>query len=265
MVALLASALAAGLLLASLGGPIPLAVAVAVLQALLLYGWSRAWDIPAARPSALVALVFGWLATGFTVNRSEEALDIAVLGPVLGAIGIGFVVMVIIQLARRDGRARLTASLTLGVAGLVLSASAAIWLGLGRDETTEALLVLALAGTLVGALAYAIPGPRWLIGILAALLAGGTGLLMETALPMISDTGLSFEAVSLTAGLCGLTAAAAMWVVGLIRDDPQSAQGSDEGRSLPYTLVGAALPVVLAAPVAFAASWAVVEEVFSRG
>ncbi len=257
MAALLASAVAGVLVAASLGGQWVLAAAVVGLQALLILGFVRATDVPAARASGAVALVAGALASGLVAAEAAGSLDPQTLRPVLVASGGGFVALVIVQLARRDGRARLTASLSLGVTMLVLASSASIWLGLGTDDPGEAVLLVALAGAATAAAIAAFPGPLLLWAVGGGIAAASVGLIMDAYAPPIADSSLSAAAAALVAGMSGLAAVAGLWVARLIRDDRVV-----EDAPMPsgvHAMLAASLPVVLAAPVAFTAAWAVVE------
>lgn len=261
MAALLASAVAGVLVAASLGGQYLLAAAVVGLQALLVLAMVRASDVPAARTSGAVALVAGALASALVAAESAGPLDPQTLRPVLVASGGGFVALVIVQLTRRDGRARLTASLSLGVTMLVLASSAAIWLGLGADDLGEAVLLVALAGTATGAAIAAFPGPLLLWAAGGGIAAASVGLIMDAYAPPIADSSLSAGAAALVAGTCGLVAVAGLWVARLIRDD-RAVEDAPMEASV-HALLAATLPVVLAAPVAFSAAWAVVEGIVS--
>jgi hypothetical protein len=257
MAALLASALAGVLVAASLGGQHLLAAAVVLVQALLVVGMARFSDVPAARTSGAVALVAGAVASVLVAQQPDGPLDPQTLAPVLIASGGGFVALVIVQLARSDGRARLTASLSLGVTMLVLASATAIWLGLGTDEVGEAVLLVALAGTAVGAAIAVFPGPVLLWAVGGVIAAASVGLIMDAYAPPVADSTLSAGAAALVAGLCGLAAVAGLWVARLVRDDRSVEDAPMPGPG--YALLSATLPVVLAAPVAFCAAWAVAD------
>lgn len=271
MAALLASALAGVLVAATLGGRYALAAAVGLVQVLLLGGIVLASDVPARRSSALVALVAGLAAAGFVVARGETAtvaepsadadVVLASLTPLLVAVGAGFVAMAVVQLARRDGRDRLTASLTLGVTALLLAVTPAVWLGIADDDVGTALLLLALAGTATGAAIAAFPGPLLLWAIGGAVAGGGVGLLLQAYAEPVADSGLHPFVTALAAGACGLAAVAGLWVVRLARGDRERA-GHPLGGA-PNALLTSALPLVVAAPVAFGVAWAIAEGVLA--
>lgn len=257
MASLAASALAGVLVAASLGGRYVLAAGVVAVLAVLMLSVVAASDIPASRTSAAVALVAG-AAASLMVALEGGPLDVDVLQPVLVAVGAGFVATVIVQLARRDGRDRLSASWMLGVTALVLAAMSAAWLGLGDDALGEALLPLALAGVAVASAITVFPGPQWLWAIGGTIGAASMGPIMAAYVPVIDDTAITPAQAALVAGASGLAAVSGLWVARLVRDDRSPADAPMPARSA--LLLTAALPVVLAAPVAFAASWAVTSE-----
>lgn len=267
MAALLASALAGVLVVACMGGRYALAAGIVLVQVLVLGGIVLASDVPARRSSALVALVAGLGAAVFVVARGEMAaaddpsaeadLLLASLTPLLVATGAGFVGMAVVQLARRDGRDRLTASLTLGVTALLLAVTSAAWLGIADDEVGRALLLASLAGTATGAAIAAFPGPLLLWAVGGTIAAGGVGLLLQAYAEPVADSGLHPFVTALAAGACGLAAVAGLWVVRLARGDRERA-GHPWGAA-PIALLTSALPLVVAAPVAFGVAWAVAQ------
>lgn len=260
MAPLAASALAGVLVAASLGDRYLLAVAVVAVQALLLLGIARATDIPASRASAGVALLAGAVAAGL-VAAQQGPLDPDTLRPVLVAVGVGFVVTVIVQLTRRDDREQLTASWTLGVTALALTTSAAAWLALGTDDLGAVLLALALAGTATAAAIAIFPGPGWLWAIGGTIGAASIGPIMAAYVPSVNDTSITAGQAALVAGSCGLASAAGLWVARLVRSDRSADEAPlASGAWVPLT---ATLPLVLAAPVAFVAAWAVTSELIA--
>lgn len=259
MAALVASALAGGLVAASwLGDAYAIGAGIAVVQLLLVVGLARSTDVPAARTSATLALVAGLGSGAYVILTAEAPVDSDALAPVLVAVGAGFVSMVIVQLARRDGRGRLTASLTFGVTMLLLTAASVSWLVLGSDTVGEGILLIALTGVAVGAAIMIFPGPEplWVLG--GTIGAGSVGLIMQAYLEPVEAADLGPLAAAVVAGACGLAGSVGVWAARLLRDDPgASPQGSRLG--LTHALVVSALPVALAGPAAAATTWAFVE------
>lgn len=259
MAALLASALAGLLAAAALGGRVLLALGVGVVQVLLLAGMVRATDVPARLTSALVALAAGLAAAGFVVARDGVAADEGAdtLTPLIVAAGLGFVAMVVVQLTRRDGRDRLTASLTLGVTALLLVVSSTAWLGVGDDDAGTAVLLLALAGTATGAAFAAFPGSLLLWAIGGGIAAASVGVLLQAHAATVADTDVGAGAAALAAGACGAAAVAGVWILSLVRRD-RALDGADVSGA-PDALLVSTLPLVVAAPAAFAVAWGVAE------
>lgn len=256
MAALLASGLAGAMVAASLAGRYGLLAGAALLQVLLLAGMVRTADVPAGRISAALAFVAGLSSAVYLAVTVEGAFDEAALTGLLVAMGAGFVAMTVVQLARRDGRDRLTASLTFGVTALLLSVAAAGWLGLGDDDTGVALLLLALTGTAVGAAIMIFPGPAWLWVVGGTIGAASVGLIVQEYVVAVEDADLGPIVAAVVAGACGLAATIGVWAARLLRDERQG--GADVApASLDHALVVAALPVALAATVALGGAWLV--------
>jgi hypothetical protein len=266
MAALVTSALAGALVAASwFGGRYALAAGVAVVQVLLVVGLARTVEVPAGRTSSVVALLAGLGAGGYVVATAEGPFDPATMAPVLVAVGAGFVGMVIVQLARQDGRERLTPSLTFGVTALILSTAAVGWLALGDDSVGEALLLVGLTGAAVAAaiMIFPGPGPLWVIG--GTIAAASVGLILPTYVEPIDDADLGLLVAAVTAGACGFASTVGVWTARLLREDRslgRQASGATHAPLLPWVHVVtvSAMPLALAGPAAVAAAWA-----FSEG
>jgi hypothetical protein len=259
MAALLASALAGVLVAGTVGGRYALAGAVALAQLVLVLGIARGSNIPGSRISAAVALVAGVATVGLIATQPEAPPDPDTLLPLVGTAGLGFVAMIVVQLLRRDGRERLTASLTLGVTTLLLATVGATWLGLWGEDIGTALLLLALAGTATAAAIAAFPGPLSLWALGATIAAASVGLLLHSYAPQVADVDLNPGVAALVGGVSGLAAVIGLGAARMVAAD--STIGGRPMPALPAGLLSAALPVVVAAPVAFAVGWAVAEGV----
>lgn len=256
MAALLASGLAGVMVAASLAGRYGLVAAAALVQVLLLVGMVRTADVPAGRISAALALTAGLSTAVYLAVTVEGAFDETALTSLLVAMGAGFVAMVVVQLARRDGRERLTASLTFGVTALLLSVSAAGWLGLGDDDTGVALVLLALTGTAVGAAIMIFPGPAWLWIVGGTIAAASVGLIVAEYVVLVEDADLGPVVAGVVAGACGCAATIGVWTARLLRDERAAAAGILPP-AVDHAMVVAALPVVLPAPIALVGAWLV--------
>lgn len=166
------------------GGAVPSAVVVALAAVMMGYGWPRLLDLPSPRGVqavlllAVVAMVgAALLGDGRDLRWVPVALAITVVGSFLH------------QLLRRDGRARLVATLggTALAAGLV--AGGACFVGAAAQDD-GALLVLAAAiavvfSTALDWLLHARRGAAWTLplSVLVAA-AGAAGLALATSVPV---------------------------------------------------------------------------------
>ena len=238
----------AGLLVgATLLGRWPLAVTVALLQALLLLGLVRGSDVPAARTSGVLALVVGLGTTVLVAAGPEQPPGSADLLPVAAAPGAALVAMAVVQLARRD-RARLTASFTFGVSIAVLAVMPVFWLALWSEPEGTALQLVALAGAATAAAFAVFPGPRllWVAG--GAIAAAGVGLLVRAYASDVASAVSPGPAAALAA-VAGLAAAGGLWASRLVAaDHPPSGPAET-------ALLAASTAPTLAAPVSYGLAW----------
>jgi hypothetical protein len=259
MAALLASALAGALVGATLLGTPALAAAVVLVQVLLVAGIAATSDLPALRASGAVVLLAGAGSVAAVVLR-DPGLPLTSLDPLVAAGGLGIVALAVVQLARRDGRDRLTASLTTGVAMLALVVTAATWVGLAVYPAGTAALLVTLTGVAVAVAFDVFPGPRWLWVAGGAVAAAGAGLLVQTYAPQASDLAAQGDlpggapVAALLAGAAGLAGALGLAVARWLAADPHAVASRAAS-----ALLMATLPVVLAAPVALAVGLLVVD------
>lgn len=220
MPALLGAALAGLLLLASSAGRPVLVGGLLVVQVIVATGGIGQVAVPAARSAGWLALAVGATATlGAALAGAEPDARIPA-----AALGLAFVAAVVGQLFRRAGRPRLTASLTLAVAGAVLTAPLAWWLLLRAAPHGRTSVALGLVGVaavlLVEAVAAAVPArarpwlravgavgaagagaglaaaswPEPVARVSAAVVAGGAGLLALAALAVVDALAVDVEA-----------------------------------------------------------------------
>jgi hypothetical protein len=257
--ALLASALAGLLVAATLGGRYAVAAAVAGVQALLVLGLVRADVAPATRVGGVVALLAG-IAGALVVAVRDPGLAPSSLQPLAAVVGLGLVAMAVVQLARRDGRASLTASLSASVTMLALGAMAAVWVGLAVYPAGPAAMLVALTAVAVAVFFAVFPGPRWLWVVAGTAGAIGAGLLVQSYAPQASEAGLGVVPAALLAAGASLAAwtglGVARWVV---QDGAAAGEPAYDVSALTSALLVATLPLALAAPVVFAAGLLVVD------
>lgn len=240
---------------AAAGGRAALICAVVVVQAMLAAGWLRAAAIPGAAGAAVVVVVAAAAADGYAARDSAEPL-----APVAGVVAVAFLATLLLQLAQR-GRTRVTESLAVTMTGVLLVVLAAHLVAVlgGAGESAAAVLVALAAGAavLAGRLVDEVAPrqrpagevrrgwPGLLAGLVAAaaagMLAGGNGALG-------AGSGV---VIGIAVGV-----AATLAEVGV----EQMATGlSADRRRSAVLLLGAVLPLVVAAPVGYAVTRLLVE------
>jgi hypothetical protein len=209
------AALAATMALASAAGGAIFAGAVALVQVLFTLGSVRSVAVPSARPAAWLALAAGLGALTWVYLEESPGLTplVAVLGPTL-------VVAIVIQLVRRDGRPRLTASLSLSVAACVLAMLPVMWVALRAAADGYHSVGLALFGVGLLSLTEALPisrAVRRVLGVLVAVV-GGAAVVM-----FVGSVGAAVPAVSgvVVTAFAGVMAATAFAMVDRIADDSE--------------------------------------------
>jgi hypothetical protein len=234
-----ASGFIAALALASVAGRTVLAAGVVVVQFVFALGGVRRASVPATRLAGWLALTVGVAGSVWTAFA-----DTADLKPVASLLGPALVVAVVVQLARRDGRAYLTESLTLAVGASALAVLPVAWIALRGADGGAYAVGLGLLGVGVVALAEAIPlspAVRRMLAVLAATaLAAGLVSLIDDVAEAVPAVG----AVVVTA-FGALAATSALAAV----DRLGAEVGDRDGAMLVPLYV--ALPIVAAAPVAY--------------
>jgi hypothetical protein len=225
-----AGALASAAVLAgALGGEAWLWAAVVGLQLYVVMSWHRSLDAPAAASGALVgggltAIVDVVVAT----SDSEPGL-----GPIAVVLGAGYLVAVVQQLVRRDGREHLVDALAATVSLATIASFGAAWLVLWQLADGEDLVVVLAGASVAASVGRLAPGTT---GAWVGPLASGAvaGALLGAA---VDDTGLGV-------GL-GVAAAAPACLAAAMQ---ARVHGSGRG-----WLTGAVWPVLVAAPLGYVA------------
>src|SRR3954449_10185304 len=132
------AAMAGALALGAYAGSVVLLVAVAGTQAVMVYGWHRALDVPGALGGALLAGAAAGVADLFLVVRD----DARPLAPLSGVLGLAVIGAFLHQLARRGKRAQLTGSLTATAALAVFAVLAGLYLAALQTRGEAALVAL---------------------------------------------------------------------------------------------------------------------------
>lgn len=249
MSSLLAAGLVGMLALASAAGGEFLAAGVFIAQVVLVMGAVRAAPIPAANGAAWLALLVGGGATGWTAWAGLPGLAPAaiVLGPAL-------VLAMVVQLLRRDGRARLTASLTLTVAACVLVVLPVAWIGLRYADGGGYAVALGLLGAGIAVLADALGVSAMVRRLLAVLAAAAAAAALAVWVEDFSAVpAVSAVAVAAFGAVMAIVALAAVDVLGTESGGGREQQLVGQNRDvigvvMPLRIV---MPVVVAAPVVY--------------
>jgi len=190
--ALLTLACSAVLVLAGYAHQAVVVLAVALLQAALAFSWHDATALPGRRGGASVAVAAG-VGASLAVFLDGEDGEVT---PLLGAVGIGFVLALLHQLTRRDGRPDVVASLSGTVTLVALTVLPATWIA--ERESRGGAAVLACAATAAAVAVLATLLPRWPLLGGALGLAGGTaaGTGVAALEPVLASSGRWIAAVA---------------------------------------------------------------------
>jgi hypothetical protein len=229
--AALAAGLAALLVLGAGTDPVVLVLAVAVVQLLLAAVWFAALDATGGVVGRLLVAASA-VGADVAVLRTDETRPMAHVAPVLA---VALLAAFGQQLFRRDGRDRLSGSLTATGSAVVVAGLGAAWpaVEVGQDGTALAVvaaaaLVAAPAADLAGA---ALRVPRWVSAVVAALATAG-------AAPAVAGrSGLELATALAAAGVAAVAAR-----LGVILADRVPA---------PHLVLPAVLPALLVAPATY--------------
>lgn len=207
MSSLLAAGLVGVLALASAAGGQLLAAGILIVQFVFTMGSVRLAPVPEAGRSAWLALVVGAAAAGWVA-----VAGIPELSPLAKVLGPAFLLAIVIQLSRGDGRSRLNSSLSLTIAGCVLAALPAAWIGLRFADGGAYAVGLGLLGVGAAVLAEMLGTSVTLRRLLGVLMAGvaavGLVVLIEdlaAEVPPVSAVVMAvFGAVLAVAALAGV-------------------------------------------------------------
>ena len=233
----------------SAAGGMFLAGGVLVAQVVFVMGAVRMAPIPAANSAAWLALLVGGGATGWTAWAGLPGLS-----PVAIVLGPALVLAIVVQLFRRDGRPRLTASLTLTVAACVLAVLPVAWVGLRYADGGSYAVALGLLGAGVAVLADALGISVMLRRLLAVLVAAALAAAMVVWLESFS-TVPAVSAVAVAA-FGAVMAIVALAVVDVLADESRRRQeqlvvGPTTDVAVTVTPLRVVMPIVVAAPVTY--------------
>ncbi len=242
----IAAAAGAGLLIAaSAAGRLWLAAALAAAQLLLVVGWFRAADLTTRwHVAAGVVAAGGAVAADVALLRSADHSDVRALTAVLAVVvGLAFVV----QLVRRDGRARLTDALAATIATGALAIAGAVLLGVRGGRAGADVVAVALVAGGLAVLPVQRRLPLWLSGPLGLAVGVGVGVAVAGE---IADVGAgSGSAVAATAAVLALVARIAVGAIGAAgASGVAGASSSGIGTLRRGWPVATTLPIALLAP-----------------
>jgi hypothetical protein len=223
----IAAGIAVGLALVlglAAAGPVGVLVAaIALVQVLVALRWFAVLDIDAAARGGAIVGAAAAIGADLAVALRDDRRP---LSPVTAVLGLAMLAALIQQLVRRDGRDRLTASLSATVSLAAVGTLGSAYLGTQSSREGAAFVATAVA-----VVTTIVPGPP-VIGATLGLVAG---VVAGAVVGVLSDLGAR------TGGLVGLgcTVAAGVAVVFARR------------AASPDPLVTAGLPLLVAAPVAY--------------
>jgi hypothetical protein len=204
-----------------------LVVAVLVVQGLLVWSWYGALDVPGRTAGSVLAGAAAVTADVLLLVRD----DTRALTPVTGVLAVAMIGAIVHQLGRRDGRTRLTESLTATTTLVVLATLGALFIATEQTLGGPALVALAALSAAVAAGVSMVPLPT---GLVAGIAAVG-GLVLGLLVAAITDLSAG---PALTTGAAA--AGTALAVIMFVRRAKQ-----------PALATAAALPLLTVAPVAY--------------
>lgn len=174
--AVLTGAVAGLLALAAWWGDTALAVALVVVGVIYAFGWPRLVDIPSKRGSWVVvtlATVAAHASAWWT--EGIDGLAVVVAGGVIASF--------VHQMARKDGRPRLTETVSATVTGILVVTAGVGWLV--AAFTALEVVLLGAAALVAASAATAIPARGPVVGAAAAVAATAVGAGVGLVFPMI--------------------------------------------------------------------------------
>ena len=151
-------------------------VAVLAIAAIgLALGWPRLLGLPSPTGSSVVIALTGVFAIG-------AAVAVGTLVPLIAVLGFAVVAAFLHEMVRRDGRPRLTESVSGTVTGAVAASSAAGWVVVSEVGPPAVVITAAGAALTVSALAALLPLERAQAALVASFVGLGVGVAMADVL-----------------------------------------------------------------------------------
>jgi hypothetical protein len=216
-------------------------VPVVVVQVAVVVTWHWSLGVPSAATGAAVG---GGLAVivDVVVATTDEAPS---LGPVAVVLGAGYLIAVVQQLVRTDGRERLVDSLAATVALATVAALGVAWVVIAELADGEAAAVVLAGGCVAAAVGRLAPGIAGAGGV--PLLAGAAAGALIGAVAADAWLGLG---LGVAAGIPAALAATLQFRAG---GPAEVSAGGLAGAELGGWAVSALWPVLVAAPLGYIA------------
>jgi hypothetical protein len=162
---------------ASSSGRVLLATALLAVQLALVIGWFRSAHLATVgQASGAFAAMAAAVAADIVLLRTHDRANVRGLaGVVAGLVIVAFV----IQLARRDGRDRLTSAISASVASGALAIAASVLIAVRGGPHGTTLVAVALTAVAVGVLPVQPQVPLWASIPAGLALGAGAGLLVS--------------------------------------------------------------------------------------
>ena len=171
------SLFAGGVLAASSSGRLLLATTLLVVQLALVIGWFRSAQLTTlGQASGALAAMAAAVAADIVLLRTHDRANVRGLAGVLAGLVI---VAFVIQLARRDGRERLTNAIAASVASGALAIAVSVLLAVRGGPHGTTLVAVALTAVAVGVLPVQPQVPLWASIPAGLALGAGAGLLVS--------------------------------------------------------------------------------------
>ena len=182
---------------------VAVAVGVGLVQLLLVWTWFPALQVRGVLGGRVVTVAAA-AAADIAVLAADDARPSA---PLAAVLALTLLAAFVVQLLRRDGRERLTASLTATGTAATMVVLGSLWLALDtvrRGDTVLLVAVLALAAVV---LADLLPLPGWLRRTAGAVAALGASLAVAGGSDLgVGVTVATGAAAAVVAGLATLVA-----------------------------------------------------------
>ena len=177
LAALSTSLFAVVVLAASSSGRLLLATALLVVQLALVIGWFRSAHLTTVgQASGAFAAIAAAVAADIVLLRTHDRANVRGLAGVLAGLVI---VAFVIQLARRDGRDRLTNAIAASVAAGALAIAVSVLIAVRGGPHGTTLVAVALTAVAVGVLPVQPQVPLWASIPAGLALGAGAGLLVS--------------------------------------------------------------------------------------